>query len=526
MRPDESRDSLAHPSAFAARARGSGYRPRQAQPTPSSSRPEARPAPHHPQPAPGPRAAAVQGAEEGGQPHTTPSQRRAHERQRYGGLRKVTMTRKNADPVQAYREAVNPFRYEIAEELGWPLSYCDAAGEHLTAADGRRFLDLVAEYGAAILGHRHPEVVAALAAALHSGPPCVVPIGLPDSAGYLAQRLIELAGPPLQRVYFCTGGAEAMESAMKFALAATGRQEFVSFSGDFHGLTPGALSLAGNGYWSEPLPRWSPAGRHQVPFGDVAALDRVLDRHDVAAVAVESIQGLGGARAWAPDDLRAVAQSCAAHGAMLIADEVLTGIGRTGRWFAFQHAGIEPDLVVVSKGLTGGLVPVSAVLMSRAVHESVYSSIELANVHSSTFEGHLLGMVAGLTVLDVVEQEGLVARAAATGARLRCGLEAMQAERIGLTGVRGHGLLIAFQVEGLERPGDPDGAATCMELLMDRGILVYPAAHDPSWLKLTPPLNLSDASAMCFLAALRESLQSMTAGRSQPASTGHPEYAC
>lgn len=437
---------------------------------------------------------------------------------------KVTMTAKNADPVEAYREAVNPFRYEIAEELGWPLSYSDAAGEHLTSSDGRRFLDLIAEYGAATLGHRHPKVVAALAAALRGGSPCVVPIGLPDSAGLLARRLIELAGPPLERVYFCTGGAEAIESAMKFALAATGRQEFASFTGAFHGLTLGALSLAGNDYWREPLPRWSPAGRHQVPFGDVAALDRILGRHDIAAVVVESIQGLGGVRAWPPDDLREVARRCAAHGAMLITDEVLTGIGRTGRWFAFQHAGIEPDLVVVSKGLTGGLVPVSAVLMSRAVHESVYSSIELANVHSSTFEGHLLGMVAGLTVLDVIEQEGLVGRAAATGARLRFGLEALQAERIGLTGVRGHGLLIAFQIEGTEGPTDPDRAATCMELLMDRGILVYPAAHDPSWLKLTPPLNLSDASVTHFLAALRESLRSMTVGLPQPASSDHPGH--
>jgi ornithine--oxo-acid transaminase len=409
----------------------------------------------------------------------------------------------------AYAQAVNPLRYEIAAELEWPLGYASACGEHLTATDGRRFLDLVAEYGAATLGHRHPAVVAALSAALRGGPPFVVPIGLPGLAGELARRLCQLAGPPLERAYFCTGGAEAIESAMKFAMAATGRTGFASFTGAFHGLTPGALSLAGASYWRQPLPGWSPAGRHQVPFGDVAALERVLAAGGVAAVVVECVQGLGGVRGWPAADLRALARCCAAHGTLLIADEVLTGIGRTGRWFAFHHAGIQPDIAVVSKGLTGGAVPVAAVLMSRPVHESVYAALELANVHSSTFEGHLLGMTAGLAVLDVIEEQGLVGRAAALGARLRGELEKLRAQWPVLTGVRGHGLMIAFQVSGLAGDGGVDDAAACMELLMDRGVLVYPAAHDPSWLKLTPPLTLSEEAVATFLAALHDSLREL-----------------
>lgn len=419
----------------------------------------------------------------------------------------------NSDQVDAYRNAVNPYRWEIAELLEWPLIYSGASGEHLTAADGSRFLDLVAEYGAASLGHRHPRLVEALTDVIGGGGPFVVPIGLPGRAGELARRLCDVAGPWLERVYFCTSGAEAVESAMKFALAATGRRDFVSFDGAFHGLTPGALSLAGADYWRRPLPEWSPPGRHLVPFGDVAALAKVLANHEVAAVVVECIQGLGGVRPWDPAALRDVGQCCAAHGALLIADEVLTGIGRTGRWFAFQHSGIQPDVVVVSKGLTGGIVPVAGVLMTRAVHESVYASLELANVHSSTFEGHLLGMAAGITVMDVIEEESLIERAAVAGARLLAGLRELQAEDIGLTGVRGCGLLVAFNVEGLESPDDPDGAATCMELLMDRGILVYPAAHDPAWLKLTPPLTITDESILRFITALRESLLELKASR-------------
>jgi 4-aminobutyrate aminotransferase-like enzyme len=147
--------------------------------------------------------------------------------------------------------------------------------------------------------------------------------------------------------------------------------------------------------------------------------------------------------------------------------------------------------------------------MSTRVHEAIYSGLEHAYRHSSTFEGHLLGMVAGLTVLDVIEHEGLLDRARQTGARLTRGLS----EQPGVLGVRGEALLLAFHIEGLEEPDDPDGAATCMELLMERGVLVYPAAHDPTWLKLTPPLNLTEAGADRFLDALHDSLIELAAYR-------------
>lgn len=423
------------------------------------------------------------------------------------------MAAQRVDPIEAYRFAVNPFQVDVLDQLGFLRTFVAADGAHVTDADGRRYLDMCAEHGAATLGHRHPRVVEALTEAVRRGSPFIIPLGLSNQAGPLAERLCALAGEWLRRVYFCTGGSEAIDNAMKFAMAATGREGFVGFSGAFHGLTCGPLPLIGHEFWRRPLPHWSPAGRFTVPFGDVEQLEKTLASESVAAVIVEAVQGAGGARTWTPADLQRVARACAAHGALLIADEVLTGVGRTGRWFAFQHAGVEPDIVVVSKGLSGGMIPVAAVLMTRTVHESVYSSPARAFVHSSTFQGHLLGMVAGQAVLDVVTEEGLVERAEATGQQLRSRFEQVRAEGIGLGRVRGEGLLLGVEIEGIAGVHAPDGAAACVKALHERGVLVEVAAHDQSWLRLNPPLNLTDEAVEEFVDALRASLNQIAAAR-------------
>ncbi|MDI5966987.1 aspartate aminotransferase family protein [Streptomyces sp. SL13] len=415
------------------------------------------------------------------------------------------------DPVEAYRRAVNPFRHDVIKAKGWPELFTGADGAYVTGADGRRYLDMLAQNGGATLGHRHPRVVEALTGVIRSGSPFLVPIGVPAASGLLAARLCDLAGADLERVYFCTGGSEAVENAMKFAMAATGRQGFVAFGEGFHGFTPGPLPLAGHDYWRRPVPHWTPEGRHRVPFGDVAALEKALAADDVAAVFVEPVQGLGGARVWDPQALREVADRCRAHGTLLICDEILTGIGRTGRWFGFQHAGVEPDLVVVSKGLSGGIAPVAAVLMTAQVHRSVYKSIASAYIHNSTFEGHLLGMTAGLTVLDVIEQEGVLEQAERTGALLRSRIEALAAEGLGVREVRGLGLLLGIRIEGLSAPDAPDGAAAVVDLMIERGVLLESAAHAQNWLRLTPPLTLSEESVEVFVTALRDSLLALDA---------------
>ncbi len=413
--------------------------------------------------------------------------------------------------LASWRANVHPARAALYDDLGWLTRFSDALGCHLVDESGRRYLDLMAGYGTAVLGHRHPEVVAALCEVLAKGAPFVTPIGVPARAGDLASRLVELAGGNLERAVFCTGGAEAVSVAMKFAVASTGRSEFMTFGGGFHGLIPGPIALTGPESWRDGVGPIPGPVVHRVPLGALDQVESVLRHHQVAAVVFEAVQGLGGARPWPDEALAALAELTRRHGALLIADEVLTGIGRTGKWFAYQHSGVSPDIVVTSKGLTGGAIPVAATLMTGRVHDSILGSPEVALKHSSTFEAHLLGMTSGCTVLDVIERDGLCERAQVIGARIAAALRSFAP--LGVPGVRGRGLLLAFKVSGLAHPDDPDAASYCADLLMDNGVLVGQAAHDPAWIKLTPALTIGDDDVGEFLEILEVCLSAVAAER-------------
>lgn len=413
--------------------------------------------------------------------------------------------------LASWRANVHPARAELYDDLGWMTRFTDALGCHLIDENGRRYLDLMAGYGTAVLGHRHPEVVAALCEVLAHGAPFVTPIGVPARAGQLASRLVELAGGDLERAVFCTGGAEAVSVAMKFAVATTGRSEFITFGDGFHGLIPGPLALTGPDSWRDgvgPLP--GPVV-HRIPLGALDQAESVLRHRRVAAVVFEAVQGLGGARPWPSEALAGLAEVARRHGTLLIADEVLTGIGRTGKWFAYQHSAVSPDIVVTSKGLTGGAIPVAAALMSGRVHDSILGSPGEALKHSSTFEAHLLGMTSGCTVLDIIEHDGLCERAEMIGAGIEAALRSYAP--LGVAGVRGRGLLLAFKVAGLGDPDDPEGASYCADLLMDNGVLVGQAAHDPAWIKLTPALTIGDDDVGQFLEILEGCLSAVAAER-------------
>lgn len=420
------------------------------------------------------------------------------------------------DDTAAWGAHVSPQRQQLYSELGWMIEFVDARGEHLIDRDSNRYLDLVGGYGTAVVGHRHPEVMAALQGLLNGGPPFTTPIGVPFGAGTLAGRLLGLAGDWLHRVVFCSAGSEAMGVAMKFASAATRRDEFIAAADGFHGLTPGPLSLTGNQLWRSPFHSLPGPVVHHLPFGEVSAIEHVVRSERIAAVVLEPVQGIGGARPWPVAAFSEIGRLCQASGTLLVMDEVLTGLGRTGGWFAFQRAGdVRPDIVVVSKALTGGAVPVAAVLMTKEVQEAVIPDAEYANIHHSTFESHLLGMASGLAVLDLLERQQLPSRALTLGERLRTGIGEMTS--LGVREVRGAGLLLAFQVRGIADPDDSDGAEYCQQLLLDNGILVYRAAHRPDWVKLTPPLTLSDDAVDEFLSTLEGCLVAVAAERRCPA---------
>lgn len=416
------------------------------------------------------------------------------------------------DPVsgfETYRRAVNPARLELLQSYGGPVAFSDAHGSWLKDTRGNRYLDFVCGYGTATLGHRHPQVTQALHEALTSSLPFTYPHSISTKAGELGSELCARAGRGLTKVYFGNSGAEGIEAALKFAMARTGRSKFLSFSEAFHGLTLGALSLAGAEHFRAPFPVVG-LSTQQVAFEDLDYLEHCLRDRLIAGVVVELVQGMGGARAWKIEKLEELCALCHHYGTMLIIDEVLTGIGRTGKWFAFQHAGerFKPDIVVVAKGLSGGAIPVCAVLMTDEVFDSVYSGIGRSDIHASTFEGNLLAMVAGLTVIRIIEEYDLLNRITQLADGFRSRLTELQRQKIGITDVRVSGLLIGLQVtDDLYKGESLWGGAGCRFHLLNRGVFTNLALLAPSYINLTPAFTLSDSEFEWFFERLNQVLR-------------------
>src|SRR5947199_15132 len=267
-----------------------------------------------------------------------------------------------------------------------------------------------------------------------------------DLAGELAEQLCQRAGGRLQRAFFCSSGSEGVEAAIKFARAHTKRPAILSAEHAFHGLTCGALSLMSDSYWRDGFGPLLPHTK-TVPFGDLEALEGQLRTKQFAAYIVEPIQSEAGVCVPDRDYLRSAESLCRRHGSLLVLDEVQTGMYRTGPFLAAQQFGVEPDMVVLAKAMSGGLVPCGAVLMSQAVCDSVYSSLPKAFVHTSTFSENSLAMRAALATLETLEEEKLGERAIEAGLYLRMRLtEALSAHEM-VKEVRGVGLLMGIEFQ-------------------------------------------------------------------------------
>jgi acetylornithine/succinyldiaminopimelate/putrescine aminotransferase len=364
------------------------------------------------------------------------------------------------------------------------------AGCELFDAGGRRYLDMYGGHAVALTGHCHPKVVAAIqgqAAQLlfYSN---ALPLAVRDR---LFDLLAELAPAGLGRAFLVNSGAEANEAALALARRQTGRARVVTVAGGFHGRSLATLAVAGIDHYRE-LAAFSDAGRGLLalsavcPFGDVDAAARLIDER-VAAVIVEPVQGLAGARDCTPEFLRALRRACDATGALLIFDEVQCGCGRTGAFTAAQAYGVTPDLLTLAKGIAGGL-PMGAVLIGERAAAGVGSGDM-----GTTFGGGPVPCAAAVANLEVLRDERLAERATALEARLRGALAGLP----GVTRVQGKGLLLGVV---LDRPAKP-----VQQGLFARGVLVG-SAEDPSVLRLLPPLVLADPEADEFVAALREVL--------------------
>jgi ornithine--oxo-acid transaminase len=280
------------------------------------------------------------------------------------------------------------------------------------------FLDFLSGYCVHNTGHNHPDIIAALKNELDAQGPAMLQSHVADAAGLLARELTQRTVHRLTKTFFCSSGSEGVESVIKFARARTRRNGIVYARGAFHGLTCGALSLMGSPFWREGFGPML-GDTHEVPFNDTAALARVLERERIAAVVLEPVQGEAGIVLPKQPYLLEVQELCRKHGTLFVLDEVQTGIGRTGRFLAAQHYGVSPDMVVLAKALSGGLVPVAAVLMTEDIYDAVYGSLRRAIIHTSTFSENGLAMRAGLATLAVLDRERLTERSEELGRYVR-----------------------------------------------------------------------------------------------------------
>ncbi|GGQ19445.1 aspartate aminotransferase family protein [Streptomyces roseolilacinus] len=326
--------------------------------------------------------------------------------------------------------------------IGFDKVYERAEGAHFWDAEGHDYLDMLAGFGVMGLGRHHPVVRRALHDVLDLSLPDLTRFDCAPLPGLLAERLLAHS-PHLDRVYFGNSGAEAVETALKFARRATGRPRVLYCAHAFHGLTTGALSVNGEDCFRDGFAPLLPDTA--IGLGDLDALDRELRRGDVAALIVEPIQGKG-VHETPPGFLRAARELLRKRGALLIADEVQTGLGRTGDFYAYQHeGGVEPDLVCVAKALSGGYVPVSATLGKDWIFKKVYSSMDRVVVHSASFGANAQAMAAGLAVLAVLDAEDVVGNARRVGALLKSRLTELVDRYEMLHEVRGRGLMIGIE---------------------------------------------------------------------------------
>jgi ornithine--oxo-acid transaminase len=421
------------------------------------------------------------------------------------------------DEHERWARTINPQFVRVLRTIGFDRAWSGAQGAYLFDADGDRYLDMLGGFGMYNVGRNNPRVRAALHEALELELPGAVQLGVTALPGLLAEALLARTPARLERVLFTSSGTEAIEAALKLGRAATKRERVLSVDHAFHGLTLGSLSANGN---PEFTARFGPLlpGFDRVPFGDLDALEQQLKHEDVALFLVEPIQGKGVHMPPA-GYLEAAQALCRRYGTLFCVDEVQTGFGRTGAMFAFEHWGLEPDLVPVAKSLSGGYVPVGALLLSRAVHAAVYDSMENAVSHGSTFAPNELAMAAGLATLHELDEQDLVAQSARLGNKLLELTRPLVDEFDVVREVRGLGLIWAIEF------GEPEKSGRMSWRMMERlqpglfaqlvvaplfakhKILSQVAGHRMAVLKGLPPLVLSDDDVDYFVDALRATIK-------------------
>jgi 3-acetyloctanal aminotransferase len=428
----------------------------------------------------------------------------------------------------AYREYMDPFVASTLRMLSLDRHYVRAEGAYLWDEEGRRYLDFMAGFGAVNVGHHHPRVVEAIGAALRKEVPNFVKPANGSYTTALAETLAMIAPGDLDTTFFCNSGTEAVEGAIKVARMFTRRTRVVHAEGSFHGKTLGSLSVTDNPRFRRPFEPLVPDVA-RVPYGDLEPLAKILEPGDVAAFIVEPVQGEGGIVVAPPGYLKEAERLCKRHGTLFVLDEVQTGFGRTGKMFAAEHWGLEPDILTLAKSLSGGEIPIGAFVTRSDIWDRVFGSVDTYNLHTSTFGGNNVACAAGLAAIEVLYEENLVERARCVGEHLLARLRGLPARYRVVRDVRGMGLMLGVEfqdffadmlaIPAMQRmlghlPGQVvpalcrlSGDATAAvflisELLNEHRILAQVTLHRSLTLRVQPPLVVGREEVDAFADAL------------------------
>ena len=419
---------------------------------------------------------------------------------------------RQSDQYALHQQYLNTSLARVQAIIGFDKIYTRGEGAYLWDAEGHRYLDLLAGYSVYNLGRNHPVVKEVMQEVLTMDRPNLVKMDCPLLAGLLAEALIERMPPGLDSVFFANSGADAVDTAIKFARAATRRPRVLYLDHAFHGLTLSTLSLNGGAVFRQGFEPLLP-GFKAMEMNDVEGLEQELRHGDVAAFIAEPIQGKG---VYIPNDdyLPQAQRLCRKYGTLLICDEVQAGLGRCGRFLCSEHWDLEPDIVTIAKSLGGGYVPASATITRRSIHDKLFSNLARCQVHSTTFGQNELAMAAGLATLHVLQEEKLIERSAAMGDRLLAGLAALQERYDFVADVRGKGLMIGIEFKpprSLKLRAAWTAAETAqkglfsqlivMALMRDHRILTQVGGPNVNIIKLLPPLIIGEQEVEAIIAA-------------------------
>ena len=420
-----------------------------------------------------------------------------------------------------HEKHVNPRFVKTLSTIGFDQCYTRAEGQYLWDINGQRYLDMLAGYGVFNVVRNNPEIRQTLIDFMQSDYPSLVQLDAPLLSGLLAKELKQRMPNELDYVYFTNSGTEGVETAIKFARCATRRSGIIYVKKSFHGLSNGSLSVNGDKTFREGFGPLLP-DCVQVPFGDIVALEQALSKNDIAAFIVEPIQGKG-VNIPPAGYLKQAQELCHQHRTLFIADEIQSGMGRTGKFLALEHEDdVDADIVILSKSLSGGFIPVGAVLTRKWIHDKVFSSMDRSVVHSSTFGQGNLAMAAGLATLDYIDEYKLMDNATQMGQLLGTQLTELKDSCEFIKDIRWRGLMLAIEfgtpkslklraawtlAHKLNKSLFPQ--AVTIPLLQDHGVLTQVAGHNIDVIKLIPPLIIDKTDVDYFVSSFKVVMESL-----------------